>query len=311
MGYARSFHAVAALLVLGCAPARSPVPTATLDRCLVVDTATATPDTIHAIVELSAQSTLDCEHRSISRSDGPVVIAVSPPRGVDVRDVLEGRAAATKRPDVVVTHDPQLIDLARRSGGYLVEPLPWSVTYVLVSRTTDTLGMPGVSDRDALARDVVAGDSRGAIEPFSWLTAASCARPLEFARTSAAPVVAYSSGDAIARAIAERIASLSASRAPSAWLPMAVVRPGAPLRVTPIARDSIANALAAGRAAAAVFPIARDPSTPCGTRANEPVLRAAMPLVDARPHAIVRRGSGAAFIIGVDGTLHFVKRGTR
>lgn len=311
MGHARSFHAVAAFLTFGCAPAPSPGTSATLDRCLVVDTATATPDTIHAIVESSARSTLDCERRPIARGVGPVVIAVTPPRGVDLRDVLEGRAAATKRPDVVVTHDPQLIDLARRSGGYRVEPLPWSVTYVLVPGTADTAAMPGVSDRAAIARDVVTGDSRGAIEPFPWLADASCARPLDLARPSAARVVAYSSGDAIARAIAERVSSLAASRAPSAWLPMSLARPGTPLRVTPIARDSIADALASGRAAAAVLSIARDPSTPCGTRGNEVVPRAAIPLVDARPHVIVRRGSGAAFIVGVDGTLHFVKRGTQ
>jgi hypothetical protein len=74
-------------------------------------------------------------------------------------------------------------------------------------------------------------------------------------------------------------------------------------------RDSLATALASGHAAAAVMPIARDWTMPCGTRAGLAPPSGAIPLVDARDHVIIRRGSGAGVIISADGTLHVLTRG--
>jgi hypothetical protein len=319
MGNARSLLTLAApiaaaVLVLACTPARPAESAATAARCLVADTTRATPDTVYAIVDVARRATIDCERRPVEASNTPIAITITPPPGADVRDILEGREARTLRPDVVVTRDPLVIDFARRSGGYLVEPLAWNTTYVLAVLAPDAAAVPNATERDAMARDAVIGDARGAVEPFPWLADGSCAQPPAprmAAPTLPPPVVAYSSGDPIARAIGERLVSLAGSRGSAAWLPSALARPGATFRVAPVATDSIVHVLTLGGAAAAVVAVARDPSTPCGTRDNTPVMRGAIPLVDARPHVIVRRGSGAAFIVGVDGTLHFVKRGAR
>jgi hypothetical protein len=37
----------------------------------------------------------------------------------------------------------------------------------------------------------------------------------------------------------------------------------------------------------------------------------ALPLVDTRAHVIIRRGSGAAFTIGANGSLRFFRQSTR
>jgi hypothetical protein len=75
--------------------------------------------------------------------------------------------------------------------------------------------------------------------------------------------------------------------------------------------DSIVSALTTNRASAAVIPLGRDWTTTCGTSYNDKVPEGAIPLVDARAHIIIRRGSGAAVLVGANGTLHFVKRGAR
>ena len=328
MGRARSLLSVAtpvaaALLIVACTPPRPLESAPTAARCLVADTTRTTPDTVYAIADVvrhtTRHATIDCERRPFEAASAPVAVTITPPPGADLRDVLEGRAARTRRPDVVVTRDPLLIDFARRSGGYLVEPLAWNTTYVLavptyllVVPTPDAAAVPNAAERDAMARDAVIGDARGAVEPFPWLTDGACARPAtQRVSTSPLPVVAYSSGDPMARAIAERLVSLAGSRGGTRWLPPVLARPGATYRVAPLADDSIAHAIESGRAAAAVVAIARDPTTPCGTLGNVPVPRGAIPLVDARAHVVVRRGSGAAFIVGVDGALHFVKRVAR
>ncbi|MGQ0647668.1 MAG: hypothetical protein ACT4P7_08845 [Gemmatimonadaceae bacterium] len=236
-------------------------------------------------------------------------MSVAAPAGADLRDVLDGRAPQTQRPDVIVTRDPPLIDFARRTGGYLVAPLTWSITYVLAAAGMDDVVVPDEFERAALARDAVSGEARGALAPFPWLTDAACTTSLGVPPTTPAPVVAYSSGDAIARAIAERVVSLAGARGNPPWLPQGLARVGATLRVAAVAADSIAGALASGRVAAAVLTLARDPLRPCGMRDDVIVPRGTIPLVDSRSHVIVRQGRGVAFIVGLDGTLHFVKRG--
>lgn len=301
---------VAALVVVGCASPRAKAADAALlpSRCLTADTTTTAPDTIYAMVAVTPESSpLDCERRQLPLQAVPVVVNIPPPQGTDLRDLLDGRVPATRRPDVVVTNDPTVIDFAVRSGGYLVEVLPWNTTYVLATASIEGGIVPDADSRAALARDAVRGDVRGAAEPFMWLIDAACAQSLITARPTAPPAVAYGSGDAIARAIAERMVSLAGSAAILPWLPSALGRRGATWRVLPVHRDSLATVVGSARAAAAVIAVARDPATPCGTRDNLAVPRGALPLVDARSHVLVRRGSGAAFVVGLDGALHFVK----
>jgi hypothetical protein len=101
----------------------------------------------------------------------------------------------------------------------------------------------------------------------------------------------------MARELAERIRALSAEREP--------------MPIGPVAAASLPDWMANGRVAAGVLPLARDPRTPCGTRGNARVPAGAVPLVDARAHLIIRRGSGAAVLVAPDGSFRFVRRAAR
>ena len=308
------------MTMLGCAPhpgtaLQSPAPSprahgvAGRPACVIADTSAPTRDTLYAVGLQSptADSTSgDCERPGAGVA--PVVITETPAPETDLRDVLDRGLPATHapRPDVVVTRDPNVLAYATSSADYFTVALPYDRTYVLAA-TDSASAVPSQADREALARDAVMADTRGATQPFAWL-ASTCTA---LASRPAAPpgsVVAYASGDAIARQLAERIVALAGARGRPAWLPGSIASSGAALRVAAIAADSIANAIATGRAVAAVVALPRDPRKRCGTP-NVPLAWQGVPLVDSRAYAIVRRGSGAAFIIGVDGTLRFVRRG--
>jgi hypothetical protein len=180
------------------------------------------------------------------------------------------------RPSVVVTRDPDLLAYAARRGEYKIDALAWSTTYVLAIAGADSASViPAVAEREAMARDVVSVSARGAVEPFPWLADTGCVIDVPVPTGTSRAVVAYAAGDVTARQLAERVAARS---------------PAAP-RVTPVAADSIAHALASGSVAAAVFPLVRDSVATCGTRDGAPVIRGAVPLVDTRAHVITRRGT--------------------
>lgn len=308
----------AAIVVLSCAPRHPPttLPTAASSPCLIADTTAPTPDTIRVIGAISqAPSGIDCRGQPFQSAGTPAVVALLPPNGADLRDMLEGRLQhmGIPQPDVVVSRDPDLLDFARRSAGYLIQSLPWSITYVLVTAGDDsTASLPPDAEREALARNAITADTRGAIAPFAWLSEPGCARSIPIQQGAPRSIIAYPVSDAIARQIAERIVSLSAARPRPVWLPTVLARSTTTgPRVAPVPSDSITNTLTTGRAAAAVIPVARDWGTTCGTHDNLTLPRGAIPLVDARDHIIIRRGSGAAIFIGANGTLHFVKRGER
>lgn len=308
----------AAIVALSCAPRHVPPPVETPapSLCLIADTTASTPDTIRVIGAMSrSPAGVDCQLQPFQAADTPAVVVLAPPTGADLRDVLEGRLQhmGIPQPDVVVSRDPDLLDFARRKAGYLAQSLPWSTTYVLVTAGLHTApSLPSDAEREAIARNAITADTRGAMGSFGWLTEPACAYVLLNAPGAPLPIVAYLTGDAIARQVAERIVSLSAASSRPAWLPIVRSRTATTgPRVAPLPFDSILTALTTSRAAAAVIPIARDWTTTCGTRDNVSLPHGAIPLVDARDHIIIRRGSGAAVLIGANGTLHFVKRGTR
>jgi len=284
--------------------------------CVVADTSAPTSDTIFVIgVEPPRPDRvfMDCEHREVAASSRPTVVDLAPDSGVDLRDALDRGVPVGRgpRPDVVLTRDPDVIAYAARIPDYFVVPLAWNRTYVLLAGGTDsTLPMPADAERRALAGDAVTSDARGAEAPFAWLTDPGCSAPLDAAPATPRPIVVYAAGDAIARQLAERIVSLAGSRVRPAWLPVALSTEPSPFRVAAVDADSIPDALAGGRAAAGVVPLSRDWQTRCGTW-TQPVAGRPIPLVDSRAHAIVRRGSGAAFTLGADGALWFVRRGAQ
>lgn len=316
-----------AVLLLGCASQPGPAPTqaphaervpgAAPDAapCVVADTSAPSRDTLYTIGLESPRTdtrSLDCEGRPLPALDAPALVALTLAPGTDLRDVLDRGLPASggPRPDVVVTRDPDVLAYATRRADYLVSPLGWNRTYVLVDARAETAAVvPPAEARDALARDAVSADARGAAAPFPWLSDPACFAPGPEPGGAARSVVAYATDDAIARQLAERIVALAAAPERPGWIPAALARTGGgPARVLPVPGDSIPAVLAAGRATAAIIALARDPGAACGTP-QAPMPGRGAPLVDSRAHAIIRRGSGATAIIGADGTLRFRRRG--
>ena len=300
---------VAALAACASHPRTALVPLGGGSTCVVTDSTAATRDTIYVVgAEQSPPKSIASECIREAAVRGPEVVTETPGPAADLRDVLDRGIPGMRapRPDVVVTRDPNVLAYAASGAEYFTVALTYDRTYVLAVADSSS-GGPLQDERDALARDAVTADTRGATPPFAWFTDANCSAP--FASSPKAPrsVVAYASGDVIARQLAERIVALAGSRTGSAWLPMRLTLSAATPRVVAVDLDSIADELASGRAAAAVVAVPRDPRARCGTP-NAPLPWRGVPLVDSRAHAIVRRGSGAAFIINDDGTLRFVRR---
>lgn len=310
------------IVLLGCVSSRrgDPLPLLpaawSMPACYIADTSAATADTLYVMHAQSMQSTAsgprDCAglRDAPSTLGSPVVIPIAVPIGMDLRDVLDlgvvGTDGGRVMPDVVVARDPDVIAYARRRG-FLTGALPWERTYVLSSRTSAAI-MPTAAEREALSRDAVTADSRGAAEPFAWLTDTTCALPRLLARDVTAPLVAYARDDRTARQLAERVVSLARMQPRPAWVTEAL--PGlydvGESRVVALPTDSIVPALESGKVAAAILAAPRDPRARCGTRGGVPIPAAAIPLVDTRAHVIIRRGSGAALLVASDGSIRVV-----
>lgn len=299
-----------AAALAACAPHPRTAPQfAVASSCLVADTTAAARDTIYVVGTGQGNAyagQTDCAR--LATLSAAVVVVEAPGAGADLRDVLDRglSAADAHRPDVVVSRDPRVISYANSSRDYFTVALPYDRTYMLVGADT-AASLPTPAERDALARDAVTADVRGANEPFEWRTDPGCSTPPDSPPDSPNAVVAYAGDDPIARQLAERIVALTGARGGAAWLPTELTSAGTTPRVAAVDADSIAAVLATGRATAAVVAVQRDPRIRCSTK-SAPFAWRGIPLVDSRAHAIVRRGSGAAFIIAPDGSLRFVRR---
>jgi hypothetical protein len=287
-----------------------PVPPVTHDSlralptaCGIADTTATTRDTIYALgVERVAYAVApDCAPHGV-QPPTPVVIGVTLPPGTDLKDALDGSLpAGTPRPDVIVTNDPDVIALAARDRAFLVDTLPWQWLYVLMTPGPDSsLTNPTATERDALARDAVRQVARGAVLPANWMTGPPCPYQLPLPNQPP-PIVAFEANDVIGRQLAERVVALAAAKPRPTWIPPVVT---ATARVAPLPIGSSPDAARPGRYAALVV------RAPIGAL-PECSARGIAPLIEARAHAIVRRGSGAAFVVKPDGTLSFYRRGSR
>jgi hypothetical protein len=308
---ARTALLTAAISACAHAPAgRPPAPAA---ECFVADSAAAaaSPDTVYAIGLPPAPGDLaarDCAGNVLPTVPSPVVVDDSVPPGTDLRDVLDhGLPTASGRlPDVVVTRDPEVLAYAARRRAYRSVPLTWDRTYAVIELATDSvIAAPSAAERDALARDAVQADVRGAVTPFPWSGDSACAGATPSPLPALPPVLGYAAGDPIARQLAERIVALATAGVPPGWIPRALTRPAA--RMRPVERNAMIDRLGAQRIGAAVTFFDRDMPIGCGAGHAIPAGYSAVPLVDSRAHALVRRGSGVTFYITNDGTLRFVR----
>jgi hypothetical protein len=206
----------------------------------------------------------------------------------DPRDVLD------RGVDLIVTRDPSLIEYAAGRPELRSFSLPWTRTYVLVQAPGAQPLSAAIADseRSSLARDAVPADARPA-EPLDWWTQDRCptAAP-EAARSIPSKGVAYLRGDDVARAVAERM--------------VAVAGPEAGLRTVALDPDAFRAALQGQSQHAFVVALPRQTLMPCRELADLPKHWAALPLVDTRAHAIVRKGSPP---LGVDwdGTVRLLE----
>ncbi|MEO8201574.1 MAG: hypothetical protein ABI679_13685 [Gemmatimonadota bacterium] len=211
---------------------------------------------------------------------------------VDQRDALDFPEVQTLRAaDLMVTRDPLVLSYALGRSDLNIVALPWDRSYVVITPDSSSLARKPeelVQFQGSL-RDVVRAEVRPAAAPFWWQTDTRCVRPTS-ARRSMSSQVVYPSGDPTARELAERVVALAGP-----------VR----LRIQPLASDELRAALASGNAAAFIIALPRTSPINCQELPQWPANSRILPLVDSRPHLVVRRGV-PAFSIDADGAIRFL-----
>ncbi|MGH2634495.1 MAG: hypothetical protein ACRDG3_13900 [Tepidiformaceae bacterium] len=286
---------------------------------LVVDSNATTADTIRYVAEsgpaaaASPSSVAPCA--DTASGVPPTVDSIPVPRGADLRDFLDRANPAPGAPqvDVLVTRNPDVLSYAAQLGTYRGVALPWDRTYVLVAPNFDsTTTIPTPAQRDALARDAVQADARGAQPPFWWEHDTTCATGAPRWSSGAPRIVGYAADDPIGRQLAERIVALASAQGTPSWIPAVLASPTQEsLRTMPFAPTALNDALASGQVAAFVTALPRTKPAVCSPAVRVPAGAIVVPLVDSRAHALLRRGSGAAFYIEGNGALRFVSRRVR
>jgi hypothetical protein len=205
--------------------------------------------------------------------------------------VADARDAIDRGADIVRSADPTVLDYAARHPGFIVAPLPWDRTYVVIipvlspglGPIRSVLHGPGptpspdtASIRAALAADAVHAEARAAEGPFWWATA-ECDKPLQGSIRGGptSPAVVYPREDEVARALAARLVAMSDS-------PDAIARAVDPSR--------FAATLLAGNDRAYVFPLPRRALVPCREMAGWPQLSMPFALIDTRARLVLRDG---------------------
>ena len=232
--------------------------------------------------------------------------------GGDPRDALDGEA------DALVTADLHALRYARARGDLHVIALAPRWTYGVASIGGDSARHSAPAELDALrrslARDVVPVDARTplAVEGASALCAR---RSPALARPSPrdAQTIAYRAHDPVARAIAERLVSLSARGdvAVRALLPTG----GSDLAAVPRDAQDLGHALDGGDDASYVIAWRAGAGPSCGAGGSRDLADASTganagptltPLVDVAEWLIVRRGA-VGVMIDSAGALHLVR----
>lgn len=228
----------------------------------------------------------------------------------DARDLLD------RGVDLLLTRDAATLAYAATLPQFQAIPLDWQQTHVLVApRRARTTRFPD-NLRDALARDAVRGEARGAVPPFWWHELSGCAAPFAIPRDmpTLVPRLVYDARDGVAREVAERLVALARSAGtPGRQLHDALLPDAARQiyqRATGMSGDAFSRALRLGADAGYILSLERRPIDSChefqALLDRTPWLEAdgIVPLVDARIQAVVRRERGGVAIDG-DGGLRF------
>jgi hypothetical protein len=247
------------------------------DRRVVVGFARPSPTVPDALADTALAA---------PREPAPRRALIAAPPADDPRDQLD------RDVDAVETDDPDVLDYARRRADRTIVPLPWSRSYLLLLAApwpafASVIGADSAGFRQALARDAVHADARGAAGPPWWNAARGCGPPGAPSPARRSSAVVYPLGERTARALAERIVALAAE-------------PGIAARG--LDAVALAAALRAGSERAYVLPVSLREAMPCRETANWPAGLAVVPLVDARA-SLILRSSAQAVTVDYDGTL--------
>jgi len=225
----------------------------------------------------------------VSETDAAGVLSAVPVRrgglpALRISTVPAGRTrdALDEGSDVVITGDPAVLEYAGTRPGYVDVPLDWNRTYVLLAP-----GHPaGLADiqRESL-RDAVHLDARPAEwtgDQFWLAQLRACGFPTARDTAPSAPRrqrVVYDQSDRNAADLAARLVGLGAL--------------GNRSTATGLAPAAFTAALRAGGDAAYVLPLRRRVFDVCRAALELPPwswTATVEPLLDVRPHALVRRG---------------------
>lgn len=238
-----------------------------------------------------------------ANGDRPVLaFAIRP--GADARDLLDAGA------DLVVSRSPPAIAYAERRAELMGIPLAWDRTYALLTRAGGAEGRDSLplAARDALARDLVGPNARGARGPFWWEDGRGCTTSAT-PRSAVGRRVVYPSGDAVAQALAERVVALAAGPNAPSWA--APLRDAGPLTTLAVDGPGLAHTLGNGIAAAVILRLPA--SAPASNCLDELAWRRddlLVPLVDTRASAILRRGA-VRISSDADGSIRIMRGNTR
>jgi hypothetical protein len=245
----------------------------------------------------------------------------------DVRDML------ARGVDLVITDTPELIEYAAAQPGFVATALAWDRTYVLLAPSRvralregrALAGLPR-SFTDALAKDAVRAQARGAAAPAWWGAGAECFEEWDLSAHTALSRnprrIVFDAHDATARDLAERLVAVAAMDPRESALAeaMASAVPG----LVGGSPELIAVGLEPGRmesgmgfASDVAYVVALPHAVPDACTAarqlasrvpwlvpHEVVLAdALLPLVDTRPHAIVAQGRVGLALSGLGGVI--------
>jgi len=247
----------------------------------------ALADPALALVDSIALRGMNGEGNMRLRGSGPgPVVLFRVTAGGDARDALEGGA------DLVIARSSQVLEYAAERPGLTSYPLPWARTYVLLQPAGAPSLPLATTDAHSLARDAVEADTRPA-DSLSWLNeTAVCPDTRPVGASTASGRVAYQSGDAAARALAERM--------------VAVAGPGRSWRTLELQQPEFAHSLERGLESAYVLAVPRRTLAPCRESSGWPAGARIRPLIDTRGHAIIRDGAPSV-AIEWDGVLRFTR----
>lgn len=244
--------------------------------------------------------------------------------GTDARDLLDGGV------DVLMTDAPAVLDYAATRQDFVIVPLPWDSTYVLLSpaRAGQDVTTADSAFRSALARDAVRAEARGSEGPYWWDDTSTCEDLMQANPAPSRPPthrIVYPQDDRVARDLADRLvalASLDAQSSPRAatltsLIPGLVGDSARPV-ATGLPAAAFPSALRSGHDLAYVIPVPHRALVSCGqaellvteapwlvlgnrrdATSSEParvgialrsIARVVVPLIDTRSSLIVRRG---------------------